>query len=265
MTNEKLEALYDKIVARFEGIGQYKDTLYYHDLDDEEDLCDYDSSIYQDIVNLTKADKCFHGRTKLVLEFDDISNYVVKIPLKGGKRYYSLYDDENDDCEFIPDGMYEYTGACEFIENLSDASMNIFEHCDIIVDNDDYCAAEASLYNIACEIGVQEFFAGTWFLCEIDGVFIYVSEKAINNQEKRRMVATNALDRIQKDDNFVDLQLYSMEYADICHMGKTHTYAAAIKFADFIVANSISDLHADNIGVTNDGKTVVVDYSGFNE
>ena len=265
MDSDILKKIANIASERFENIGEYKDLLYYNELEDGTDMDLLDSSIYHKIAEAVGASCVFHGKTKLVFGFADMPEYVFKIPMYGVKYYESLYDDENDDIDFIYVEQENYACADEFIDELTDDAIDIYEWSNVSVSENDYCAAEAAIYSIACEYGIEKFFAGTWFVTDVDGVSIYVSERIPDKYRKTATVPNGSYERIKNDDNFKELFELQLECDVVYQMISKYTYSAAIKLADFLIANAIGDLHDDNIGTRANGDVVIVDYSGFRD
>ena len=230
---ETKENIMGKLASLTGGI--LSSLVYDDDCKDE----DQDFSYISDKVN---AYDCRCGRSKLVLEFYDNDDYVVKIPIK---KHVERGIVERYDCAFLHDPH----------------------------DNpDDYCKIEKEMYEVACKSGVEDMFAGTWKIGDIDGYPIYASEKVDYTFEE-----------VDKDWILGELDIEFRPFTeldeDIKKMGyKTNMFLSydAIdliiqqngidktkELMKFLSMNNITDLHSGNVGIDSDGKVKIIDYPGF--
>lgn len=228
---------FKKIVNQFESI-------YLSDLYDQEDSPDgIEGDIYwDDIMERVHADNVNYGASKAVFWFDELSDYVIKIPIMGD------YDSFNEDYR-------DYTGAHFSLDTKSD------------YEDWDYCAAEESVYNYIKTHNphLAKFFAAVFYLdSNSHGVPIYAAEK---------------IDRTLHNTWFLETSDNSKHKADEIrnaygYIGGLGHYAISLfydqypendvnELLNFIIDAGIDDLHGANLGLTNDGKLVIIDYSNF--
>lgn len=168
------------------------------------------------------------GVSKFVFLFPD-TDFVIKLPFNG-----EHYGDE----------------FCEFC-NGWDCSW-------------DYCKTEEELYKLAEAAGVEECFAKTVAIGEIDNFTIYSQERAVIWGD------------IHDDEDYDEEKIKSTKEKCYSHNRRYYCfheywlsdcldyYGDVIfeKFMNFIEDNGIDDLHSNNLGYIN-GRPVVVDYAGF--
>lgn len=211
-----------------------------HLVDDDEDTLDGE---YAEFARLMGASDWDNGATKLVLWFDEIPDYVVKIPFYG--RIHHEMDD-NGCWEEIE--SYSYHGA---------DMATIFRD----VPCDDYCAVESRVYEEAFNMDMAQFFAQTFFLMEKFGVAFYLSRKIDNTLWSSHFnVSDGSLVRASR----MSYTGFSESHIVACFIecyGEKDTQT----LVEFVEAVNITDLHDDNVGITADGKVVIIDYSGYNE
>lgn len=204
----------------------------------EEDGCE-DYSWYEDFRYECDADSIEHGATKIVLFYDEIPDWVVKIPCKGE------YLEEED--EYRP-----FKGACRFFP---------------VSREWDYCEGEVHISKTAFYAGLEEMFALTYFLFMYEDTPIYVSERVPKSRwinprwkdEEYSWSIAKDISRYRKDDLYdscLDEEVIAF-LVDAYGEMKTH------ELIDFIVENDIRDLHNGNVGFTKDMKIKILDYSGF--
>ena len=138
----------------------------------------------------------------------------------------------------------------------------------------DYNFLEAKYYELACEEGIEEFFAATYFLKNIDDVDVYVQEKVeadedavsssffeytlenyfsdrvVENEEDEDKLNDDAWDEANSLDN--EERIYAM----------IENYSDARRVVDFASKYQINDLHSGNWGYR-DAQPVLIDYSGY--
>ena len=140
-----------------------------------------------------------------------------------------------------------------------------------------YCALEAEKYAKACAEGIEECFAAIYEVGEIDGVKFYLQEFANVDEdsttdsfyEYASEQVENYFNRDEEDED--NEELFRSEIWDfISDMDDQERVIAVFnnhknirKICDFIEEEDINDLHSGNWGFTNDGREVIIDYSGF--
>ena len=183
------------------------------------------------------ADRYENGVTKITLFYNDLQDWVIKVPILG--NYY-----EEDECHCD----YEEAG---------------FEK------ENDYCFAEMKYCEKAVEDDIADCFAKTYYVCTIDCIDFYCSEK---------------IDVVYHD---------KYHYGDIVTYTKPHSYAEAKNlmmtydsylgveelglFVDaygewtaerlikFLYDWEITDLHHGNLGFDVDGHIKIIDCAGWRD
>lgn len=192
------------------------------------------------------------GVSKLVVSFEDIPNYVIKIPFQGKSYDVDDYDYENE--EYYDEDVIDFMYAdidCPF------TNLNSW----------DYCETESNYYIKASEANIEDMFAGTYYICDINNYPIYASEKVekilcdvihsreYNVDDKSYQQATTLMGDKVNHDLTVIIAMYIKSYG----LEKTK------KFLKFINDNAISDRHYGNFGLSSDGKIKFIDYSSWND
>ena len=140
-----------------------------------------------------------------------------------------------------------------------------------------YCALEAEKYARACAEGIEECFAATYEVGEINGVKFYLQEFAnVDEDSTTDSFYEYASEQVEKyfdrdeedernEEHFID------EIWDFINDMDDNERVVAVfnnhknirKICDFIYDEDINDLHSANWGFTNDGREVIIDYSGY--
>ena len=137
----------------------------------------------------------------------------------------------------------------------------------------DYCAREAENYELACEKGLEKFFAPTYKVGEIEGIGIYLQQKARVDEDyfvecfEDYVIATYNYDGVEDEDRKQELisdAVYELDdeqsveavFSDIA------SFYDLVKLNDFILDREINDLHSANYGLINDNP-VIIDFSGY--
>ncbi len=220
------------------------DSIYLTDLYDQEDAPDgVEGDIYwDDIACRVNAADVSYGASKAVFWFNNLDKYVIKIPIIGD------YDSFNE-------SYRDYSGAHFSLDTKSD------------YEDWDYCAAEESAYNYikTHNPNLAKFFAAVFYLnSNSHGVPIYAAEK---------------IDRTLHNTWFLETSDNSKSKADEVrnaygYIGGLSHYAISLfydqypendvnELLNFILYAGMDDLHGANLGLTNDGKLVIIDYSNF--
>ena len=217
-----------------------------------------DEDEYDDYNNLFDSTPCppinlKAGATKLVLFYDEFPELVVKLPLCGG--YHSRYwDDDFDPDEDDEWETYDYNGA------------GYTDH------ENDYCYTEMKMYEAAKEDKLEDFFAPTVYLCNINDIPVYVSELVKCTYEEF------FYDAYYEED--AESVVYSEKSKDMAfQIKKTHNAFTTDILAYFIeqyqkerVEQLIlfleghgidDDLHTGNIGFDENNYIRIIDYSSY--
>lgn len=181
------------------------------------------------------------GATKTCLFFDDIPDFVVKIPFIGA------------DDEWEGETEFHYANRCypEFKDNKWD-----------------YCLTELGLFNESKAYGVSDMFAGTYYIGRINNFPIYASNRVDNcfydygvqssSAESYALgskILSSGRDYLHVDMNANLIGLFIDSYG----------YDKTINMLNFIKKFDIRDFHDGNLASTNDGKVKIIDYSSYNE
>lgn len=175
-----------------------------------------------------------YGISKVVFTFDDIDQYVVKVPFRSLRPY--------------------------------DTSMNAMAEQ---VLKSDYCEREAEIYIKAQGAHVDEMLCGTWHIGKVDDDYdVYLSERADTDYEYETMyeqtesseshIFMNSL--VSSNSRlYFDLDMDTVEEFIDCYGGDK-----VERLLKFISDNKINDLHDGNVMWVGE-KLKLVDYSSFDE
>lgn len=183
------------------------------------------------------------GASKIVLFYNDIENWVVKLPFFGD--YFESTGEYSD-----------YTEADKYLP---------------VYNTNDYCEAEAYLTEKAVEYGIGDMFAKTYYLGSLNGIPTYISEKVeetvCGHYGHYEYSRANSAQETQELYNFYSTEL---DEAGLYYEQPTFRYFVdqygqkkAEKLIQFIMDYNIDDLHSANIGFDKTGKIKLIDYSGF--
>lgn len=140
-----------------------------------------------------------------------------------------------------------------------------------------YCALEAEKYARACAEGIEECFAATYEVGEINGVKFYLQEFANVDEDSTTdsfyEYASKQVEKYfcrDKEDEDSEDRFRSEIWDFIYEMDDGERVMAVFnnhknvrKICNFIYDEGINDLHSANWGFTNDGREVIIDYSGY--
>ncbi|HAU87281.1 MAG TPA: hypothetical protein DCW90_17880 [Lachnospiraceae bacterium] len=229
------------VYERFSEVPEslYLDALYYTDddvsINKENEIYGY----YNEIMQIVGASEYNFGCSKIVFSFDELEDYVVKIPFFGEWVYD---EDAEDDC------MYGYTGA-------SDEG-----YCD------DYCNKEAEVYKLFKKNSLDDFVFGTKLAGWIyDNVPVYISEKCDVcgfSYFKDGTAIPKALREIGEKTS--EKNNWVMSGDVIANFIMNYGEEKTNEFLKFIRNNGIGDLHKGNVGFDANNNIRLIDYSGFN-
>lgn len=204
---------------------------------------DYLDDIYVFVENYhPEVNWIKNGVSKIVISYDNIPNYVIKIPFKGH------YNDYSDETEYFTDASYEKP-----YENIN---------------NWDYCETEARCYDHAKKYyHLEDMFAKTEYLGEIEDTPIYISEKIITLMSDTRVKNSNKhTEKIAKTLR----SKYEIDYS-FCEGDGLSAFIncygekRAEDLVAFLEEYAISDLHEGNIGYDVYGNVKIIDYSNWND
>lgn len=204
-------------------------------LDRYDDCGEEDFSAVCDCCN---ADSYYNGVSKITLFYNELPDWVIKVPILG-----SYYEDEDNYCD--------YTESGSTVEN-------------------DYCLAEADYCQEAVKQNIGECFAKTYYICDIQGISFYCSEKvALVYRDVRFYDADNithtspesmrrAQNLMSKYDSYLDtpqLALFIDAYGE--HVTQT--------LLEFLFDFNVTDLHYGNLGFDADNHIKIIDCAGWRD
>ena len=189
------------------------------------------------------------GASKAVFFFNDLQDYVVKIPFEC--------------CCSTPMHNANY-GIEESIAN------SLYDIIGIGVTDSDYCWNEYVFYKLAKHEGIEECFTSTQYLEDFGYLSVYYSERVKstgiynvysslgreiedikNSQFSRSEIIANSHCGIEKRVLAMFEYFYGLEVTE--------------KLAEFVAKYGINDITSANCGIGKDGKIKIYDYSGFYE
>ena len=227
----------------FEKIKYTIDFVHPSDLYDEEDNAElYEDEHWNELVEYLQADKVAWGASKVVFWFQQIKNYVIKIPLMG---CYEGYEEE----------YVKFTNA-KIHSNSPYADW-------------DYCGAEAEVYAIIEKKypDLAKFFAATYFIgINKHDVPIYASRKVTEKtiwdmQEECKISGISRSKAAEFIETFGSCGGLTEKVISLFY--EQYDEKDVDKLLSFILTYKIDDLHTGNIGIAENGKIVIMDYSGF--
>lgn len=198
------------------------------------------------------------GATKVVL-INDNYDYVIKIPLRGNKDYYSKCE-HSWRCPPEIERPNE-CWSCKFIHN--DLKRNLYTGA--INDKEvswDYCASEVMVYNQAKKNQLENFFLETLQIGEYGTTPIYLQKRATeigfdNCEFEPSKESRESFLSIQSSRNQIPIS----SFFGACLI-ENHGKNECEKLFKFLKDESINDLHETNVGFLNE-HPVLVDFSGF--
>lgn len=207
----------------------------------------YDTDDYENIfqwcqTNRDKIKSSYqlkHGVSKLVFLFEDMKDWVVKIPFNG---YYYSSNYTKEDEEWI-----------DFI-NASDDYYGEW----------DYCNTELEYYEKMKENDLECFLANTQYLCSTLNYYpIYIQEKVTPQKEdtKKRTPSQKSLNLVNEKRYHVN-RIWAATAIDFYGIEKTEKF---IDYIENIYPRMGYDLHDGNYGYRADGSPCLIDFSGWEE
>lgn len=133
----------------------------------------------------------------------------------------------------------------------------------------DFCNLEAEYYIKACDNNLGEFFAATYDVGEINGIHIFLQEKAQPDQGYFMNCFEEYARQGNDPNDFNNEEQYCDYINDIVDSMDNDERIYAVfgeesdNLVDFINEFNINDLHEANYGRTKDGRIVIFDFSGF--
>lgn len=238
MCDEKSK-LINFVEHRFKGIEKFYDNLWDYDSESEEVIDRTCPENYKEIADFVGAEDYKNGASKLVLFFNELPQYVIKIPLFG----YTEVDYDDILVPYLNEGVTVSPDELSYIEYEKN-----------------YCEEEARIYREAKARGLEEFFAKTEFLTTIEGIDIYYSKKVLDAFEHQYQKETL--------DKAISLRTKHRVELSSSYIAQMLLYVSIDKIEillSFINEYAIWDLTDDNVFVDKDGHVQLVDYSSFDE
>ena len=208
----------------------------------------YNDEILEDFA-LEIGAECASGVSKMVFFFEEFPDYVIKIPFKGTSS-----QDENYEVSIEE----EFRGADRYFSIPN-------------VHSWDYCETEARYYDLAVLDGVEDFFAGTFFLGTIQKHPVYYSERVENSldnilwnddalfaDESSSKIAEN----LYREYGYNSTETYTFKNI-ISYMVEKYGEKRTDSFLHFLKTNHIQDFHDGNFGICSDGSIKIIDYSSW--
>lgn len=139
---------------------------------------------------------------------------------------------------------------------------------------DDYCEREARYYQEACVDHLEQYFAATYDIGQVNGVNIFLQEYARPDEDSLDETLCSYIDShserygVSRNDYDDDDAYHDTLYGEITEMDIEDKVEAIFgeeldDLVAFIDSHSINDLHTANWGTTMDGRIVIFDFSGF--
>lgn len=223
---------------------------FHHEIDETERLSEYYEDAIDELYQSADVRWIDNGMTKFVFSFQDIPNYVVKIPFLKVHEYGKDYGEE--DMEFAYDGAKVEALNCLFGNK----------------EGNDYCKLEQDLYFASFAYGLEDMFAGTFLSFTVDDTYpIYISKKAKVYDYNDIYSGKKYDDRIVNSVKTLDKK-YKGKYIDLpdeikCMVCEHWGSEKLDKLLEFINTFKMNDFHPGNFGQNEDGKIIFIDYSGF--
>lgn len=140
--------------------------------------------------------------------------------------------------------------------------------------NQNFCEIEAENYERAAEKKVEEFFAPTYFLCQIGELKFFLQEKISSDRkhidstlEKFIFDSGWLSEEEASDEDEVTSLIDDMDWCDIIDVifGDNNKIKELFDFIEEIMEknNMYADIHSGNIGTDSDGNYIIFDFSGF--
>lgn len=140
-----------------------------------------------------------------------------------------------------------------------------------------YCELEAKYYDLACQNHLEDYFAATYKIgthIAEDGTEIPIfaqqwAEVSTDNYDTKCLeymssgwyASIDDIPEEELDDYYCRIEDLD-EDERVCAMYNCLSYEIK-DLLEFIEEHDINDLHSENWGITNSGKTVMIDFSGY--
>ena len=141
--------------------------------------------------------------------------------------------------------------------------------------DENYCETEVNNYKLACKMGLEKFFAPTFFFCNVDNIPIYIQKKVFCCEGdvsesfylwmEKQMIEERY--NYETDDEFDDAvysasQELSLQETLRAMFEETDEWNTIDDLFCFCNRYHINDLHSGNFGYDN-GRAIIIDFSEF--
>lgn len=198
---------------------------------------DYSEEDFSDLCYTCGADRYDSGVTKVTLFYHDLQDWVIKVPILG-----CYYEAEYDYCD------YEESGA----EKAND-----------------YCLAEMDYCKEAVAAGIADCFAKTYYICNIDGIDFYCSEKVDLIYHDRysywsKINYTNP-NSVEQAKSLMSMHDSYLDTAELALFIDAYGESMAEDLVRFLFDFGISDLHHGNLGFDANDYIKIIDCAGWRD
>lgn len=124
-----------------------------------------------------------------------------------------------------------------------------------------YCEYELENFEKAKKEGIDDYFAEIYDLDEIEGVKFYLMQKVEPDENECSDYFSAYYDKYYDNDDGYYEDLSDEERIEALFENDDENMI--LKLKEFVTRNEINDLHGGNFGRRNDGRFVIIDYSGY--
>lgn len=204
--------------------------IWCEDKDDDCGDCDY-----QVFSNECGADWYECGVSKICLFYENLKDWVIKVPILG---YY--YNEEDEYVDFTHSGGDK---------------------------PNDYCSIEAEYCFQADKYGLGECFAKTYYICTLQGIDFYCSEKIEEPFYSRSSNACSDFSYISARDLINCYGKYNspLNLDQLQFFIDSYGYELSEKLMQFLIDFDIQDLHNGNIGFDTVNNVKIIDCAGWRD
>ena len=213
---------------------------------------DYNDTMLENMQYILGASDHAYGATKAVFFFNTplLEDWVVKIP------YHGWFDPDPDY------SMEEMQEAAEEYEEFTGAEGPHREW--------DYCDREAEVFQLSLNCGMDEFFAATYYVCTIQDIPFYVSEKICYNEfnsDEDYLISDVPYHQLKTTARAIasKYHVFDMPIEDIIPTLVYGGQEIVEQLFGFCRKYRVNDLHSANYTVLPDGFLKIFDYSGYHE
>lgn len=222
----------------FDFVNDRLKILYLSDCYDEDEN---NNEYREDLMRTVGASDVSWGASKIVFWFDELEDYVIKIPVVG--RFDSYEED-----------YIEYDSA-------------YLDYLDCSNNKNDYCGLECLIYSFICNNynDLVPCFAANYYIGTTDhGIPFYACKKMKTSivRSKHVKISENSKNKARLAYDTYGAVGGLSEYV-ISLFYENYGEVIVSELLNFIFNYGIGDLHSGNIGFDQDNKVVLIDYCGF--